>query len=140
MNKCAWRQCSALIVSTRQVSIAPEGEAVEDASLVSTSNLKYMYWNMKQQLVHHSITGCSMRPGDLLGSGTISGPTDDSLGSMLELSWRGAREVKLKNDKTRKFLADGDTVVMTGYAQGEGYRVGFGKVTGKILPAYQFDF
>ncbi len=81
-----------------------------------------------------------MRPGDLLGSGTISGPTDDSLGSMLELSWRGAREVKLKDDKVRKFLADGDTVIMNGYAQGEGYRVGFGTVTGKLLPAYKFDF
>ncbi len=81
-----------------------------------------------------------MRPGDLLGSGTISGPTDDSLGSMLELSWRGAREVKLKNDKTRKFLQDGDTVIMSGYAQGQGYRVGFGEVSGKILPAYNFTF
>ena len=122
------------------MSIAPEGESAEEASLVSTSNLKYMYWNMKQQLVHHSITGCSMRPGDLLGSGTISGTDEHSLGSMLELSWRGARDVKLKGDKTRKFLADGDTVVMTGFAQGEGYRVGFGSVTGKILPAYKFEF
>lgn len=86
-----------------------------------------------------SITGCNMRAGDLLGSGTISGPTEDSLGSMLELSWRGAREVKLKGDKIRKFLQDGDTVIMSGYAQGNGYRVGFGTVTGKLLPAHNFD-
>lgn len=80
-----------------------------------------------------------MNPGDLLGTGTISGPTDDSLGSMLELSWRGAREIQLANSTEtpaiRKFLKDGDTVVMSGYAQGDGYRIGFGQVSGKVLPA-----
>jgi maleylpyruvate isomerase len=98
-----------------------------------------MYWNFKQQLVHHSVTGCNMRAGDLLGTGTISGPTPDSLGSMLELSWRGSREVRLANSveeqPVRKFLKDNDTVIMTGFAQGEGYRVGFGDVSGKVLPA-----
>lgn len=86
-----------------------------------------------------SVTGCNMNAGDLLGTGTISGPTDDSLGSLLEGSWRGAREVPLANSTetpaVRKFLKDGDTVIMSGYAQGEGYRVGFGSVSGKILPA-----
>ena len=120
-----------------KVSLTPTGE--EDSSVISVSNLKYMYWNMKQQLVHHSITGCPMRAGDLLGSGTISGPDETSYGSMLELSWRGAKDIKLKNDKTRKFLQDGDYITMTGFAQGNGYRVGFGSMTGKILPAYDFN-
>lgn len=117
-----------------EVAIKPTD--VEDFSTVSVSNYKYLYWNMKQQLVHHTVTGATMRAGDLLGSGTISGPTEDSFGSMLELSWKGAKEVPLKNANTvRKFLQDGDSVSMGGYAQGDGYRVGFGEVVGKILPA-----
>lgn len=87
-----------------------------------------------------SVAGCNMRAGDLLGTGTISGTTPDSLGSMLELSWRGSREVKLANasdpeNSVRKFLKDGDRVTMIGYAQGDGYRVGFGEVSGRVLPA-----
>lgn len=120
-----------------EVALTPKEDTV--ASVISVGNLRCMYWNMKQQLVHHSITGCPMRAGDLLGSGTISGPDETSYGSMLELSWRGAKDIKLKGDKTRKFLQDGDTVTMTGYAQGNGYRVGFGSVSGKILPAYDFS-
>lgn len=85
-----------------------------------------------------SVTGCNMNAGDLLGTGTISGPTQDSLGSMLEGSWRGSREIPLANSTetpaVRKFLKDGDTVIMSGYAQGDGYRIGFGKVSGKVLP------
>eukprot|EP01039_Chlorochromonas_danica_P011449 gene11449-12803_t len=117
-----------------------EAERQEALSLISKSNSKYLYWNIKQQVTHHSITGASMRPGDLLGTGTISGPDTSSYGSLLELTWRGAHELELKDGQKRKFLQDGDTVVMTGFAQGEGYRVGFGEVSGKILPAKTFHF
>jgi len=99
------------------------------------SNFKYLYWNILQQLAHHTVNGCNLRTGDLLASGTISGPTPDSYGSMLELSWRGEKLIKLPAGEGRKFLEDGDTVIMSGYCQGDGFRVGFGEVTGKILPA-----
>ena len=102
---------------------------------ISRSNMKYLYWSIVQQLAHHTVTGCNMRAGDLCGTGTISGPAEDSYGSMLELTWRGERPITLSNGETRKFLQDGDTVVMKGYCQGDGYRVGFGEVMGKILPA-----
>jgi len=121
-----------------EVALKPPND--REASTITVSNLRYLYWNPRQQLVHHTITGCPMIAGDLLGSGTISGPTPDSLGSMLELSWRGSRDINLtrsttENPPTRKFLKDGDEVIMTGYAQGDNYRIGFGEVTGKILPA-----
>jgi len=102
---------------------------------ISRSNMKYLYWSMEQMLAHHTVTGCNMRTGDLCGTGTISGPTEDSYGSMLELTWRGEKPIALPNNETRKFLQDGDTVVMKGYCQGDGYRVGFGEVMGRILPA-----
>jgi len=121
-----------------EIAIKPEGS--DKAYPISTTNWKCMYWNMKQQLVHHSVTGCNMQPGDLLGSGTISGSTETSLGSMLELSWKGSREVKLQgSDLTRKFLKDGDEVIMSGFATRDGQRVGFGTVTGKILPAGSYS-
>jgi len=117
-----------------QVSIKPE--ASDQAYTVTKSNFRNMYWNMKQQLVHHTVTGCNMQPGDLLGSGTISGSTDDS--SMLELSWQGSRDVILGDSGiSRKFLQDGDAVAVTGFCQGDGYRIGFGPCEGKILPAHQ---
>ncbi|XP_025071031.1 fumarylacetoacetase isoform X1 [Alligator sinensis] len=96
---------------------------------------EHMYWTMKQQLAHHSRNGCNLKPGDLLASGTISGPDPESFGSMLELSWNGTKEIDLGNGQSRKFLQDGDEVVMTGYCQGNGYRVGFGQCSGKVLPA-----
>jgi fumarylacetoacetase len=86
----------------------------EEAAVICRSNFKWMYWTMKQQLAHHSISGCNLSPGDLLGSGTISGPTPDSFGSLLELSWRGSKTVDVGNGKTRKFLQDGDEVILTG--------------------------
>ena len=101
-----------------------------------------MYWNMRQQLVHHSVSGCPMRAGDLLGTGTISGSDQTMFGSMLELSWRGAHEIPLKNSPNgavRKFLQDGDEVIMTGFTVGDAPRVGFGEVSGKILPAGAMD-
>jgi fumarylacetoacetase len=112
-----------------------QSEQMDAPATICRSNFRYLYWNMAQQLAHHTITGCNMRPGDLLASGTISGPTPDSYGSMLELAWRGERPLTLPNGETRKFLADGDRVTMTGYCQGEGYRVGFGEVTARLLAA-----
>jgi fumarylacetoacetase len=94
-----------------------------------------LYWNIDQQLAHHTSNGCNMRPGDLLASGTISGPTPDSYGSLLELAWKGTRPIALPNGELRSFLEDGDCVTLTGWCQGDGYRVGFGEVTGQILPA-----
>lgn len=106
----------------------------QEAGVVTNSNFKYMYWTMKQQLAHHSVTGCPMQPGDLLGSGTISGPAPGSYGSMLEIAWKGTKPVAIPGGE-RKFIQDGDEVIMTGYCQGAGYRVGFGECTGSILPA-----
>eukprot|EP00127_Corallochytrium_limacisporum_P004121 Clim_evm66s157 gene=Clim_evmTU66s157 len=114
------------------------GENMKQAGVVCKSNFKYMYWTMKQQLAHHTVTGCNTRPGDLMASGTISGPEQESFGSMLELSWRGSREVDIGEGQTRKFIKDGDTVSVTGYCQGDGYRVGFGDASGKVLPAVKF--
>jgi fumarylacetoacetase len=105
--------------------------------VVCNSNYKNLYWSIKQQLAHHTITGCNVRPGDLLASGTISGDTKDSYGSMLELTWRGKEPLMLGADGSMKrvFLQDGDTVIMRGYCQADGYRVGFGECTGTVLPA-----
>ncbi len=102
---------------------------------ISTTNFRYLYWSMAQQLAHHASNGCNLRPGDLLASGTISGPTPDSLGCMLELAWRGTRPLKLASGEERSFLQDGDRVILTGWCQGDGYRVGLGSVEGTILPA-----
>jgi fumarylacetoacetase len=101
---------------------------------ISATNAKYLYWNICQQIAHHTINGCNLQTGDLLASGTISGLTPDSLGSMLELAWKGTRPIQLANGETRTFLQDGDRVTITGYCQGDGYRVGFGEVTGRIVP------
>jgi len=104
-------------------------------SKLCTSNFKYLYWNLCQQIAHHTVNGCNLRTGDLLASGTISGPNPSSFGSMLELSWNGKNTVKLPGNEERAFLKDGDTVTMTAYCQGDNYRIGFGEVTGTILPA-----
>jgi len=120
-----------------EVAIKPAGSSC--ASPVSQSNFKYMYWTMKQQLAHHTITGCNMRPGDLLASGTISGPESSSYGSMLELSWRGSKTVPLQDGGERKFLQDGDTVIMTGVCKGQKFNIGFGSVVGEVLPAVTLD-
>ena len=101
------------------------------------TNFRYMYWNICQQLAHHTVNGCNTRTGDLMASGTISGPTPDSYGSMLELAWRGEKPIQLPDGETRSFLQDGDSVIMTGYAQGNGYRIGFGELEGTVLPALE---
>jgi fumarylacetoacetase len=117
-----------------QVSLKP-GNA-ETATVICKSNLKYMYWSFKQQLAHHTINGCNMRTGDLLGTGTISGPTDDSFGSMLELSWNGSRALTLADGSSRKFIEDGDQITITGTCSSSetGSRLGFGACEGVLLP------
>ena len=112
-----------------------QSEQMAEAARIIRSNFRHLYWSMSQQLAHHSITGANMRTGDLLASGTISGEERESFGSLLELTWRGTQPMELPNGETRKFLQDGDTVTLTGWCQGDGYRVGFGEVTTKILPA-----
>ena len=103
-------------------------------TIISTSNFKYMYWNMCQQLAHHTVNGCSIQVGDMYASGTISGHEKDSYGSMLELSWNGKNPIKLSDGTERTFIEDGDTIVMRGYAEKNGVRIGFGDCSGKILP------
>jgi fumarylacetoacetase len=112
-----------------------QSEKMTDPATIATSNFKYMYWNICQQLAHHTVNGCNAQPGDLYGSGTISGPDKHERGSMLELSWRGTEAVELPGGEERRFLADGDTVTMTGWCERDGVRVGFGEVTGTLLPA-----
>jgi len=101
---------------------------------ICKSNFKYMYWNMAQQLAHHTSNGCNLRVGDVMASGTISGKERGSFGSMLELSWGGKEPLTLSDGTTRTFLEDGDTVIMTAYGEKEGIRVGFGEARGTILP------
>jgi fumarylacetoacetase len=113
------------------VAIKPSN-AIE-ATTISRTNFKYMYWSMAQQLAHHTISGCNTQPGDLMGSGTISGSTPDSLGSLLELSWNGKNPVVLNDGSTRTFIQDGDAVTMTGWSQCDEYRVGFGDVCGVVI-------
>ncbi|MCB9233108.1 MAG: fumarylacetoacetase [Bacteroidia bacterium] len=115
-----------------EVFIQPEGK---EETRVCQSNFKYMYWSIAQQVAHHTVNGCNLRVGDLLASGTLSGPEPSSFGSMLELSWRGTQPVPLNDGSERKFIQDGDTVIIRGHGIRNGVRVGFGEVRSKILPA-----
>mgnify|MGYP000501210890 CR=1 FL=1 len=115
-----------------EVDITPENG---EPTTVAKSNFKYMYWTMAQQLAHHTVNGCKVNSGDMMGSGTISGPTPDSYGSMLELAWQGTKPLTLKNGETRKFIQDNDTVTMRGFCAKNGVRIGFGEVATKLLPA-----
>ena len=117
-----------------QLDVALRAAPMNEARICHT-NFKYMYWSSVQQLVHHASCGCAMNVGDLLGSGTISGPEKDQRGSLLEISWNGTEPVELRGGVKRTFLEDGDSLVMRGWCQGDGYRVGFGEVEGTILPA-----
>ncbi|XP_060536463.1 fumarylacetoacetase [Cylas formicarius] len=121
-----------------QVDIKPKGSKV--STTVCRSNFKHLYWTPKQQLAHHTITGCNVNPGDLMASGTISGDASDSFGSMLELSWKGTQPLKLSDGSQRKFLQDGDTVIIKGVCQGDDFNVGFGECRGELLPARQLTF
>jgi len=115
-----------------EVAIQPDGQ---EATTVCNSNFKYMYWTMSQQLAHHTVNGCNVRVGDMYGSGTISGPEKEMYGSMLELSWKGTKPVQLANGETRKFIQDGDTVIMKAYSEKDGLRIGFGECRSKVHPA-----
>jgi fumarylacetoacetase len=115
-----------------QVRFKPAGA---DESTICRTNFKYLYWSMAQQLAHHTASGCNTRVGDLMGSGTISGPTFDSFGSLLELTWNGHKPLALPGGATRSFLEDGDEVVITGWCQGDGFRIGFGDVRGSVVAA-----
>ncbi len=116
-----------------EVAIQPD-KAKE--TVVSRSNFKYMYWNMAQQLAHHTVNGCPVKSGDMMGSGTLSGKTPDSFGSMIELTWAGKNPVKLNNGTERKFINDNDTVIMRGFCEKDGTRIGFGEVSTKLLPVF----
>ena len=115
-----------------EVYLQPENG---EENLICKSNYKYMYWNMTQQLAHHTINGCNVEVGDLYASGTISGSEPNSFGSMLELTWRGQNPLKLSDGTERKFINDHDTIIMRGFSEKDGIRVGFGEVRGKVLPA-----
>jgi fumarylacetoacetase len=118
-----------------QLDVALRTSQMNEAARICRTNFKYMYWSSVQQLVHHASSGCAMNVGDLLGSGTISGPEKDQRGSLLEISWNGTEPVELAPGVRRSFLEDGDSLVMHGWCQGDGYRVGFGEVEGTITPA-----
>lgn len=112
-----------------EVAIRPEKGP---ETVVSRSNFKYLYWSMAQQLAHHTVNGCNVQVGDLMASGTISGPEAGSYGSLLELSWGGQKPLSMADGSTRTFLLDGDSVVIRGWAAKDGRRVGFGEVSGQI--------
>jgi fumarylacetoacetase len=118
-----------------ELEVGLRAGTMNEAQNISRTNFKYMYWSSVQQLVHHASSGCAMSVGDLLGSGTISGPEKNQRGSLLEISWNGSEPVELSGGLKRTFLEDGDSLVMRGWCQGDGYRVGFGEVEGTILAA-----
>lgn len=113
-------------------TLQPEGG---DENHLCQSNFKYLYWSMAQQLTHHTVNGCNINAGDMMASGTISGPTPESYGSMLELSWRGSQPISLSDGTERKFIEDGDSIILRGHCHKNGLRIGFGEVRGKVLPA-----
>ncbi|MCC6601011.1 MAG: fumarylacetoacetase [Crocinitomicaceae bacterium] len=115
-----------------EVSIAPSGGEEKN---VSVSNYRYMYWNMAQQLAHHTVNGCNIRCGDVMASGTISGPTEGTFGSMLEITWKGSKPVQMPDGSVRTFINDNDKVIMKGYAEKDGVRIGFGECVSEVLPA-----
>jgi len=123
------------------LSVSLQPELASKTTQICHSNFKNMYWSSVQQLAHHSVTGCPMKAGDLLASGTISGKERNNFGSMLELSWKGTREIALDGGEVRKFLKDGDTVIMEGWCAKEGLgRVGFGQCSARVLPAIPFPY
>ena len=115
-----------------QVAIQPENST---ETVICNSNYKYMYWTMEQQLAHHTVNGCNVNVGDMMGSGTISGPQPHEYGSMMELSWKGTKPLTLNDGTERKFINDNDTVILRGYCQNEHVRIGFGECKAKLLPA-----
>ena len=110
--------------------------AMSEHHKVATSNMRYLYYSVPQTIAHHSVTGCNMSVGDMLGTGTISGPDKTQYGSLLELCWGGKETIELPGGETRKFLQDGDSVLLRGVCQGNGYRIGFGECEGTVLPSH----
>jgi fumarylacetoacetase len=115
-----------------EVSIASDKKT---ETVISRSDYKYMYWTMEQQLAHHTVNGCNINVGDLMASGTISGPEEGSFGSMMEITWRGTKPLKLEDGSERKFINDGDTVIIRGWSEKDGVRIGFGECASTVLPA-----
>src|SRR6266704_6265014 len=118
-----------------QLEAQLQTSSMKTPHVITRTNFQNLYWSIAQQLAHHTVNGCNLESGDLLASGTISGATEESRGCMLELTWRGANPLKLPNGETRKWLEDGDTLTITGWCQGDGYRIGFGDVSGRVLSA-----
>ncbi|MFE4243228.1 fumarylacetoacetase [Peribacillus butanolivorans] len=116
-----------------EVHLTPEN--TEQSTKITNTNFSYLYWSIAQQVAHHTITGCNLRPGDMHASGTISGPNREERGSLLELSWRGTEPLKLNSGGKRSWIEDGDKLTISGWCQGDGYRIGFGEVSGQVLPA-----
>src|SRR5690349_664726 len=116
-----------------QLEVELQTEKMSEPKIISRTNFQNLYWSIAQQLAHQTVNGCNLQPGDLLASGTISGPSEGSRGSMLELTWRGANPLALSGGETRKWLENGDTLSITGWCQGDGYRIGFGEVSGKVV-------
>lgn len=108
---------------------------LNESKIICKSNYKHLYWTVKQMLAHHSVTGCNMNPGDLLGTGTISGPNEGSYGSMMELTWKGTKPIEFEDNVTRSYIEDGDEIILRGYCQTKDYRVGFGECSGVVLPS-----
>ncbi|MCI5065008.1 fumarylacetoacetase [bacterium] len=117
-----------------EAHLLPEGETQQ--TVIAKTNFRYLYWSIMQQVAHHTSNGCNLRVGDLLASGTISGPEPGSYGSLLELSWKGTKPLTLHSGETRTFLQDYDRLTITGFCSGEGTRIGFGEVSGRVLPAH----
>ena len=116
------------------ITMEPTGQT---ATTIARTNYNQMYYSAAQQLAHHTTSGCPMNTGDLLGSGTISGPTKPERGSLLELSWGGKEPLTLDSGETRSFIEDGDTLTLTGAASADGYTIGFGECVGTVLPALE---
>src|SRR2546421_6444201 len=116
-----------------QLEAQLQTSSMNASHVITRTNFQNLYWSIAQQLAHHTVNGCNLEPGDLLASGTISGPTEESRGCMLELTWRGANPLKLPDGETRRWLEDGDILAISGWCQGDAYRVGFGEVSGRIV-------
>lgn len=120
------------------LEVSIQSPDMDEPQTITKSNMKYLYWSIFQQMAHHTISGCNMNTGDMLATGTISGEQKEERGCMMELTWRGSEPIELSNGEQRKFIQDHDEIKMTGYAQGDGFRIGFGEVKGKILPAIDY--
>ncbi|SDH74123.1 fumarylacetoacetate hydrolase [Alteribacillus persepolensis] len=122
-----------------ELEVYLKGKEMEKPQNIVSTNFKYLYWSMAQQISHHTVAGCNLRPGDLHASGTISGPEKQQRGSLLELTWAGKDPIQMSNGEERVWLEDEDEITMTGWCQGDGYRIGFGEVTGRILPSIDYS-